>query len=281
MKKMKIFIIIIMIVSLLLSYFLYISYYTIDVTFYTISSLKINQEVHIVVISDVHDQHCKIKNEIIDKIKWLQPDIILCVGDIIDDQSENEKNTISFLNQLVNIAPVYMSLGNHEIDFYQDKNYQSIKRIGIHLLEEEYEDISINNQKIRIGGMYNYAFSQDDGDITKESMKDSKTYQFLSRMTNTDNFQLMMAHRPDSFIYGQAYKWNVDLICSGHVHGGQVILPYIGGLYAPEQGWFPQCDYGMYKLGKSKLLVTRGISSSNELLPRFNNPCEIIDLTLK
>ena len=281
MKKTKIFITIIIIISIIFSYFLYISYYTIDITSYTINSPKINQEVHITMISDVHDDHCKIKNKVIEKIKHLYPDIILCVGDIIDDQSKNENNTISFLKQLLKIAPVYMSLGNHEIDFYQNNNYQSIKKIGVHLLEEEYEDIFINNQKIRIGGMYKYAFSQNDGLITKQSMKNSKTYQFLSQMSNTDAFQLMMAHRPDSFIYGKAYQWNIDLICSGHVHGGQVILPFIGGLYAPEQGWFPKCDYGMFEVGKSKLLVTRGISSSDEILPRFNNPCEIIYLKLR
>lgn len=283
MKKLKIILCIIVVLSLIISYFFYISYYHIDVTSYTIDSSKINDEVHIVMISDVHDHHCRVKNEIINKIKVLKPDVILCVGDIIDDQSKSDKETLSFLKKLTDITTVYMSLGNHEMDFYKghEEDLNKIKRLNVHLLEEQYEDITVNNQRLRIGGMYNYAFSQDDGKITKKSMHNNETYQFLADMTNTEYFQLMMAHRPDSFIYGEAYKWDIDLICSGHVHGGQVILPFIGGLYAPEQGWFPKCDFGLFKLDQAQLLVTRGISSSDEYFPRFNNPCEIVDITLK
>lgn len=282
MKKIIIKIILFIIcLCLIISYFIYISYYRVEVTNYEISSVKINSDVNIVMIADVHDQHCKVKDEIVDRIKQLKPDIILCVGDIIDNESESDKSIIEFLESLNEIADVYSSLGNHELEYPDTEQLiEDIKNTGATVLDKEYQDIEVNGNTIRIGGMYDYAFSQETGDIDQETMK-SDVYRFLTEMKQTSSFQLMMAHRPDSFIFGNAYKWDFDLIVSGHYHGGQVIMPYVGGLYAPELGWFPEVDYGHYKLKDMDMIVTRGISSSNELFPRFNNPPEIVSIRLK
>lgn len=283
MKKriMYILLIFLIILFLIISYFIYISYYNIDITEYKISSSKINNNVNIVMIADVHDQNCRVKDEIVDRIEQLKPDIILCVGDIIDNESESDKSIIEFLNSLSEISDVYMSLGNHELEYPDSKQLiEDIKNTGAKVLDKEYQDIVVNGNTIRIGGMYDYAFSQETGDIDQETMK-SDVYNFLTGMKQTSSFQLMMAHRPDSFIFGKAYKWDFDLVVSGHYHGGQVILPYVGGLYAPELGWFPEVDYGHYKLKDMDMIVTRGISSSDETFPRFNNPPEIVSITLK
>lgn len=267
---------------LFITYFTCISYYSLDVTSYEIQSQKIKDDIHIVMIGDVHDYHCHIKDKVINKINELKPDIILCVGDIIDNQTSEDQDIIQFLDSLTSISDVYMSIGNHEKENVNgDKFIQEVKNLGIRVLDKEYVDLNINSSQIRIGGLYDYAFSTDDGNINQKSMHNSSTYQFLNTMTNTSMFQIMMSHRPDSFIYGNAYQWDIDLILSGHVHGGQVILPFIGGLYAPEQGWLPKYDYGKYSLGDSKLIITRGISSSGEILPRFNNPPEIVSIKLK
>ena len=282
MKKIIIKIILLIIcLCLIIGYFIYISYYKVEVTDYEISSAKINNDINIVMIADVHDHHCKVKDQIIDKIEQLNPDIILCVGDIIDNESESDKGTIEFLSLLSKICDVYMSLGNHELEYPDSKQLiEDIKNTGAKVLDKEYQDIAVNGNTIRIGGMYDYAFSQETGDIDQETMK-SDVYSFLTEMKQTSSFQLMMAHRPDSFIFGNAYKWDFDLVVSGHYHGGQMILPYAGGLYAPELGWFPEVDYGHYKLKDMDMIVTRGISSSNELFPRFNNPPEIVSIILK
>lgn len=284
MKKKMIYISItvVLCLCLIISYFIYISYYKVSVTDYEISSAKINSgDVNIVMIADAHDQHCRVKDEIIDRIDQLNPDIILCVGDIIDNKSESDKSTIEFLSSLLKICDVYMSLGNHELEYLESwQLIEDIKNTGVKVLNKEYQDIEVNGNTIRIGGMYDYAFSQETGDIDQSTMK-SDVYSFLTEMKESSSFQLMMAHRPDSFIFGKAYKWDLDLVVSGHYHGGQVILPYAGGLYAPELGWFPEVDYGHYKLKDMDMIVTRGISSSNELFPRFNNPPEIVSITLK
>lgn len=280
-KLMKLLVIIFICLCLIISYFIYMSYYKVEVTDYEILSNKINNDVTIIMIADVHDHHCKVKDQIIDRIKQLKPDIILCAGDIIDNESESDRSTIEFLNSLSEISDVYMSLGNHELEYPDTKQLiEDIKNTGAKVLDKEYQDIVVNGNTIRIGGMYDYAFSQETGDIDQETMK-SDVYSFLTEMKQTSSFQLMMAHRPDSFIFGNAYKWDFDLVVSGHYHGGQMILPYIGGLYAPELGWFPEVDYGHYKLKDMDMIVTRGISSSNELFPRLNNPPEIVSITLK
>lgn len=267
---------------LIIFYFTYISYYSIDVTNYEIISTKIDQEVKIAMIADVHDYHCRIKDKIIKQIKELHPDVILCVGDIIDNQTTDDTSILNFLKSLSKITDTYMSIGNHEIENdHGDEFIKQVKALKVNVLDKDYVDIIVHKNKIRIGGLYDYAFSTGDGDISKESMHNSSTYQFLNEFKQTDNYQIMMSHRPDSFIYGNAIDWDIDMILSGHVHGGQVILPYFGGLYAPEQGWFPKYHYGKYHLKNTNLIITRGISSSGELLPRWNNPSEIVSITLR
>lgn len=264
-------------------YLVYESYYTIDVTQYTMKSDKIHSPVNIVMIADVHDNHTKIKKQVINKIKKLKPDLIMCVGDTIDNESKSDQSTLDFLHSLVGIAPVYMSYGNHELEYYSHHAFQieNIKSTGVHFLDESYEDITVKGNSIRVGGLYDYAFSNEDGGISKKSMHNNHVYRYLSTFNKTDSYRIMLCHRPDTFIYADAYMWNVGLILSGHVHGGQIILPNGKGLYAPEQGWFPKYDYGLYRLGINNMIITRGVSSSGEAMPRMNNPAEIVQITLR
>ena len=143
MKKMiKIFLITAVCLCLVTGYFIYISYYKVEVTDYEISSVKINSDVNIVMIADVHDHHCRIKDEVVDRIEQLKPDIILCAGDIIDNESSDDKSTIEFLNSLSEISDVYMSLGNHELEYPESRQLiEDIKNTGAKVLDKEYQDI--------------------------------------------------------------------------------------------------------------------------------------------
>lgn len=105
-------------------------------------------------------------------------------------------------------------------------------------------------------------------------------YSFLSDFCDTDQMTILLNHRPESFYFGSASEvWNIDLLLSGHTHGGLVRIPRLGGLYAPIQGFFPDVYYGQYQLHSSTMLVTSGLAGYG-VLPRINNPPEIVTVTL-
>ena len=110
--------------------------------------------------------------------------------------------------------------------------------------------------------------------ITAAAPEDVKN--FLMDFQDTDRLKIMMAHRPDSFIFGDAASvWDVDLVVSGHDHGGQVVVPFAGGVFGGDQGYFPKYVHGMYEKERLHLFVSSGLGSANEPLPRVNNLPEV------
>ena len=127
--------------------------------------------------------------------------------------------------------------------------------------------------------MYDYAFGQDGNNTASNAPEDVRI--FLEDFQNTDCLKIMMSHRPDSFIFGDAASyWDIDLVISGHNHGGQVVVPFLGGLYGGDQGWFPEYVHGMYQKDGMNLFVTSGLGSHDQILKRFNNPPEIAVLKI-
>ena len=105
--------------------------------------------------------------------------------------------------------------------------------------------------------------------------------QLLTSFCDTSSLKIMMAHRPDSFVFGDVSSvYDIDLVVSGHDHGGQVVVPFLGGLYGGDQGWFPKYIHGLYQKDLERIFVTSGLSSQKELLPRFNNLPEIAMITI-
>ena len=266
---------------------IYISYNSLGAEEYTISSDRINSEVKLALISDLHDHTFGEKNEeLVQMLKEQEPDLILMAGDMINDISKDSHVAVELIEQVKDIAPVYYSLGNQEEDYIgrgTSDLLNELKDAGAIVLDESYQDIQVNGNAIRLGGMYDYAFALDGNNTTtKESMRPS-LYQFLTDFQDTDSYRLMMAHRPDSFIFGDAAKtWEIDLVVSGHNHGGQVILPFLGGIYGGDQGWFPKYVDGVHHFKKVKnMVITRGLGSGEEKLPRFNNKPEVVMIYLE
>ncbi len=266
---------------------IYISYNSLEAEEYTISSDRINSEVKLALISDLHDHTFGEKNEeLVQMLKEQEPDLILMAGDMINDISKDSHVAVELIEQVKDIAPVYYSLGNQEEDYIgrgTSDLLNELKDAGAIVLDESYQDIQVNGNAIRLGGMYDYAFALDGNNTTtKESMRPS-LYQFLTDFQDTDSYRLMMAHRPDSFIFGDAAKtWDIDLVVSGHNHGGQVILPFLGGIYGGDQGWFPKYVDGVHHFKKVKnMVITRGLGSGEEKLPRFNNKPEVVMIYLE
>ncbi|EDQ95607.1 hypothetical protein SAMN02745147_2097 [Intestinibacter bartlettii DSM 16795] len=269
------------IVSVFCIYEIYISYKGLIVNNYCIKTNEIsnNSNIKFAVIGDLHNYEFNDDNQVlIEKIKKQHPNLIFIAGDMLNSDSENSDIVICLVKKLVKIAPVYYALGNHEFDYIKNRDSRLVGKIentGAVVLENKYKDIIIKGETLRIGGMFSYAFGKEDK-VDKKTM-DKNVYRFLEEFQNTSNYKIMISHRPDSFIFGNASEvWDINLIVSAHNHGGQVVIPFLGGFYGGDQGYLPKYTHGVYNKGKMKIAITSGLSSNLKKLPRFNNRPEIM-----
>ena len=189
-----------------------------------------------VVISDLHDHEFGKDNEkLIRCVKEQDPEMIILDGDMLNEDSKSDEVPVRLVKGLAEIAPVYYALGNHELDYIgtaegkkmqkHPENSELVKDLtdaGACVLEEGYRDVEIGGCKVRIGGMYEYAFALD-GDNSAENLT-GDVRDFLEEFQNTDRYKIMLCHRPDSFVFGDASDyWKIDLVISGHDHGGQAV----------------------------------------------------------
>ncbi|MDO4556607.1 MAG: metallophosphoesterase, partial [Lachnospiraceae bacterium] len=251
---------------------------------FQMSSDKITKSFRVVVLADLHDHEFgKENDELVKKIAGQNPDLILMAGDMINGSSKDAHIAVGLVRKLSSYASIYYALGNHEIEYSNimgDEYIKELEDAGAVVLDQEYEDIEIQGNKIRIGAMYDYAFSLTD---KEEEYHNQDSYKFLSDFTDTRYFKIYITHRPEAFAWsiGEGKdNWDMDVVFSGHIHGGQVVLPFLGGLYGAEQGWFPDYVDGKYQLGTSVFFVTRGLGSNVQLLPRMFNLPQIMVVTI-
>ena len=254
----------------------WISYNLLTCTYFTVQSSKISESFRIVLISDLHEHEFGKNNEkLAEKIQEQSPDLIIIDGDMINGDSENADTAVEVVHALKGIAPVYYSYGNHEYAYMEAGHTDlqvELEEAGAVVLNYQSIDLEVKGNPIRLGGLYEYGF--ETGMQSEE--ENQRVLSYLEEYVDTDRYLIMCAHRPDSFYpWNTADDWGIDLVLSGHLHGGQVIILGIGGLYSQLEGFLPQYDYGQYKLGDSDMIITRGLGSNPKILPRFNNPPEI------
>ena len=252
----------------------------IRVTSYTQALDGVQGDVKLVFLSDLHCRQFGRDNEsLIALVQAQSPDLIALPGDIIDRGSSDAQieAACAFVAQLAQLAPTYLTLGNHEVDYISqngDALRSRFRATGATLLECDYEDLSINGTALRLGGMSELAYYGGDGKY------DPKAEPFLREYCETSLPKVMLSHRPEAFCFKYACQdWDVDLILSGHTHGGLVRLPLIGGVVAPIQGFFPDVDYGEFQFYDTKMIVTSGLAGY-EGIPRLFNPPELCVVTL-
>lgn len=290
-KKVKLKIVLLTVLLLIvfvfgwIGYEFWISYHHPQVTEYTFSTSKTESPVRILICSDLHDKQFGENNEeLYSKIEEQNADAIFLLGDMINEDSENAHVALELVKRLSEKVPVYYALGNHELGYMKTHGdlIGQLRDSGAVVLDKTYTDTEIGDQSVRIGGMYDYAFSNDyKNTLDREHMADG-VYDFLTDFQSVDCLKLMLAHRPDSFIFRTASKdWDIDLVFSGHTHGGQVILPFVGGLWGGDQGWFPKYDFGMFEKDEMNILITCGLGSQKTKIPRFGNPPEIVVLKIE
>ena len=246
---------------------------------YTISSDKLPvafDGYRIAQVSDLHNAEMGKDNEkLISMLKDATPDIIVITGDMIDSRNTKVDVALSFAEQAVKIAPCYYVTGNHEarVDEYSDLK-DGLLELGVIVLEDDRVDIELSGETITLIGVDDPSFQTDYLFGDDETVVESK----LAELTSEDDgYTVLLSHRPELFdIYVES---GVDLVFSGHAHGGQFRLPFIGGVAAPNQGLFPKYDAGIYTEGNTNMVVSRGVG--NSIIPfRVNNRPEVILIEL-
>ena len=239
---------------------------------------KISKDFRFVLLSDLHNKVYGKKNEkVIEEIRKTNPDFIVIAGDLITSHVHEETTTaVELLNELVKICPVYYGMGNHETkmrvrpDEFGDKYEKYMTEVAqtkTKILRNE--GIMLPKYHVKITGLEleRYYFSK----FKKRELSQEKLEEYLGKADN-EYCNLLIAHHPDYF--EDYVKWGADLVLSGHVHGGIMRLPVLGGVISPSYELFPKYDGGIFKSGKAIMLLGRGMGAHTIPL-RFFNPAEL------
>ena len=247
---------------------------------YTISSSKLPQSFdgcRIAHISDLHNAEMGKDNEkLLAMLRDADPDMIAITGDLIDSRNTDIEVALQFVHEAVKLAPCYYVTGNHEARVNEyDELKSGMEAAGVIILEDARTEISLEGETITLIGVNDPSYQTDYLFGDSETVMDTKLEELH---TEDDVFTILLSHRPELFdIYADH---GMDLILSGHAHGGQFRLPFIGGLVAPNQGLFPEYDAGIYTENNTNMLVSRGVG--NSILPfRINNRTEVILIELQ
>lgn len=249
--------------------------YDVETYKYNIKSEKIPESFdgfRIAQVSDLHNaEFDKYNSTVLQPIFLSRPNIIVITGDMIDSRNTDVDVALSFAQKAVNIAPVYYINGNHESRVPEE--YEELKKglteAGVTVLENESVDITIGEETISLIGINDPTFRMK---LVDDTMEQNIGHQLMDIIPDNDNYKVLLVHRPEYF---DVYAGNVDLVLSGHAHGGQFRIPFVGGLVAPGQGFFPEYYEGSYIEDNTEMIVSRGVG--NSIIPfRINNKPEII-----
>ena len=234
---------------------------------YTVVSPKLTAEVRLAVVTDFHSSDNA--DDVVAMVASCAPDAVLLVGDLFDDDTQNRptERTLSLMRQLSAQYPCYYVSGNHEAwTGEMDALYQQTGEAGVTVLRMSSGVLTVRGQRIALCGIpdpYEMVFS--GAPDTEEQLR-----QALEDVDSAD-FTVLLAHRPE--LLAKYAQFPLDLVVSGHAHGGQVRIPgVLNGLYAPNQGWFPKLAGGAYSQDGTTLIVSRGLAVRTRLPRIFNRP---------
>ena len=242
------------------------------ISFYQETSRKVSSNIRIIVVSDLHNREYGENNRtLIEDIRALKPDLILFPGDMVILDEEDYRPMLDLVSELSGIAPCYGVLGNHESEriYYRDDRDLTAKfeNAGLKLLRNASEEVRIGSDTVRLIGV-------------EGTMHGFEVYggrEFMDHaVINPSEYSILMAHYPVLF-EPQLAAYDFDLGIAGHVHGGIVNLPFLGGLYSAEEGFFPHFTRGKYTLENQQvLIISGGLGDSKAFPPRINNMPELV-----
>lgn len=279
MRNKIIILVTVIVLSICISIYLNLENTTLEVSNYTISNKRIPLEFNgykIIHISDYHNEKSqRLNNSLVETIASQNPDIIVITGDVVDKRRTDIDVSIEFVKKIKDIAPIYYVPGNHEATI---KTYNELKEKllneGVNILDNKNQEIEKNGDKINLLGINDPQMANaseiNDSVIAKKTLEEIEY--------NDEYYSILLSHRPE--IFSTYVEEKVDLVFTGHAHGGQVRIPFIGGIVAPNQGFFPKYTSGKIEENDTTMVVSRGIG--NSVIPfRVNNRPEIIIVTLQ
>lgn len=236
---------------------------------YTYTDPRIKNGFRIVHISDLHNARFGSDNKrLMTKIRELGPDMIALTGDLVDSSHTNIDVGIDFCKACSEICPTYYVTGNHEHwleDADRERLFDGIRQSGTVILDDEYTEVTVCGDKIRLCGL-------DDDSLYTDKLSE------LSKGFDDTMPTVLLAHEPQYF---EDYcRSSADLVLTGHAHGGQIRLPFVGGVIAPDQGLFPKYYEGEFVDGNTHMIISRGLGNST-LPVRVFDPPEIVCVDIK
>lgn len=243
---------------------------TITVTQYTVEVEGLPgafEGTNIVQLSDLHDaQFGESQSTLIQKVKDLEPDFIFITGDLVDSNRYNLDQSLDAVKGLIDVAPIFYVTGNHEIATRKAPEIKErLSQLGVIVLSNETFVVKKEGESLEILGIEDPL----DGVTVKRALESHPA---------SETVRLTLSHRPEVF---QDYVVaGESVVFTGHAHGGQVRIPFVGGIVAPGQGFFPDYTAGIYQQGNTHMVVSRGLG--NSLIPlRVGNRPEIVEVTLQ
>ena len=267
-------------------------------TFYCVSSLKVNNEIRVIQISDLHNASFVNDSDLVDRIEKLNPDIIIYTGDMVDSKTTSDDDVVKFCKTLANVAPSYYIYGNNEVEKYYDgpltqenldkkfgfnddnrdpeklleitdKLEESLENVGVKVLKNSQDTITVGSTTVDVFGV----LTSNPSSFWSYGGKAFDEFIF----TNENNLKIMAIHEPQVFETYTPDTWG-DLMLAGHTHGGTARIPIIGPAYTHEGGILPARNghyvYGRYDVEGRPLIVSSGLENTN--LFRFNNEPELV-----
>jgi len=280
-------VIVLSVVLLLFAWFLNFENNSINVTSIGVKHEAIPVKFNGYKIVQISDLHGKMfgpdQSDLVLAVKKTNPDLIVVTGDLIDRRHYDEEPGVLLLEKVKDVAPAYFVTGNHEwwsgrFDFLEER----LVRSGVNVLRGDHIKIERGGQSLIVVGIDDvakYFDAPDFGDSVEA--RNRAVIRELSNATEgitREDFTILLAHRPENMPIYSAF--GMDLILSGHTHGGQINIPFIGALVAPDQGFFPKYSAGVYEEDGSTMVINRGLGNSIFPVRLLNRP-EIVVVTLR
>ena len=255
-----------------------------ETTHYTYAAEQLGADLEgyrIVQISDLHNaKFGKNNQKLVDRIRECEPDMIVLTGDLVDSNHPNVDRAVQFVDEIVTICPVYYVTGNHEYWLEKseyDELMSGLADAGVVILDNQVVEISRGDAKFRLVGLDDRSLSDGTLGMLLKDQAGQKEETADNENSGEKELTVVLAHEPQYLArYASA---GVDLVLSGHAHGGQFRLPFVGGIVAPDQGFLPEYTAGEYYMNGTEMIVSRGLGNSVIPVRLFNYP-EIVCVEL-